>query len=250
MSYAARLFVSLVSRTTRAEATSLLLSALPALLAGLLAAGGLVGTATATDDPLGGLRLYLEKETTGLGGRVEIILGTLDERLKLAPCSHIEPFLPTGAKLRGKATIGLRCTEGPGWTAWLPVEIKVWGQALVANGNFVAGQALAEHDVRSEEIELTREPGAITSLAQISDKTLTRQLNTGQLLRQDQFRIRPMVSQGDMVQVVYSGNGFSVSTEAQALGQASSGQTLRVKTNSGKVLSGILQPGRVVAISF
>jgi flagella basal body P-ring formation protein FlgA len=181
---------------------------------------------------------------------VEIVLGTLDERQKLTPCSRIEPFLPAGTKLRGKATIGLRCADTPGWTAWLPVDIRIWGPALVANGNFTSGQALAEQDVRTEEIDLAREPGAITNMAQIADKTLTRQLNAGQLLRQDQFRIRPMVSQGDMVQVVYSGNGFSVSTEAQALGQASSGQTLRVKTNSGKVLSGVLQPGRIVAISF
>lgn len=210
-----------------------------------------IGARAAPDeDPITGLRMYLEKETTGLGGRVEIVMGTLDERQKLTPCSRIEPFLPAGTKLRGKANIGLRCTDGAGWTAWLPVEIKIWGPALVANGNFTAGQALAEQDVRIEEIDLAREPGAITALAQISDKALTRQLNSGQLLRQDQFRIRPLVSQGDLVQVVYSGHGFSVSTEGQALGQASSGQTLRVKINSGKVLSGVLQSSRIVAISY
>jgi flagella basal body P-ring formation protein FlgA len=222
-------------------------------LAATLGLGALAPAVTHADsgpDPLAGLKLFLEKQTTGLPGRVEVIIGSIDPRLQLAPCSRIEPSIAPGVRLWGKVNIGLRCTEGAGWMVWLPVEIKVWGPALVANAGFVAGQSLAEGDVRLEEVELTREAGAITTTAQLSDKTLTRQVNAGQVLRQDQFRVRPVVNQGDMVKVVYQGPGFTVSTEAHALGQAMAGQSIRVQTASGKVLSGLARPGRVVEVAF
>jgi flagella basal body P-ring formation protein FlgA len=223
------------------------------LLALLLALFGLAprpASAAAEAEPLADLKLFLEKQTTGLPGRVEIIIGQLDPRLQLAPCAKVEPSIAQGVRLWGKVNIGLRCTEGARWMAWLPVEIKVWGPALVANAGFVAGQSLSDRDVRLEEIELTQEAGAITMTAQLSDKTLVRQVNAGQVLRQDQFRVRPVINQGDLVKVVYTGAGFSVSTEANALGQAMAGQPVRVQTASGKVLSGLARPGRVVEVSF
>ncbi len=223
------------------------------LLAVLLALFGLAprpSAAAAEPEPLAELKLFLERQTTGLPGRVEIIIGQLDPRLQLAPCARVEPSIAPGVRLWGKVNIGLRCTAGAGWMAWLPVEIKVWGPALVANAGFVAGQSLSERDVRVEEVELTRESSAMTAMAQLSDKTLIRQVNAGQVLRQDQFRVRPVINQGDLVKVVYIGSGFSVSTEAHALGQAMAGQSVRVQTTSGKVLSGLARPGRVVEVSF
>ena len=38
-------------------------------------------------------------------GRIEVEVGTLDPRLKLAPCERIEPYLPTGTRLWGKGHI-------------------------------------------------------------------------------------------------------------------------------------------------
>ncbi len=201
-------------------------------------------------DPLAGLKLFLESKTAGLPGRVELTFGNLDPKLKLAPCAKVEPSIPAGSRLWGKVNIRLRCTEGAGWIAWLPVEIKVWGPALVATAGFVAGQSLSERDVRLADVELTSEPGAITASSQLSDKTLVKQLAAGQVLRQDQFRARPAITQGDLVRVIYQGDGFTVSTEGHAMGQAMAGESLRVKTASGKVLSGLARPGRAVEVSF
>lgn len=231
----------------RRLATTCVLAAL------VLLPDSLSGNAWATnpaEDALGALRLYLEKETTGLQGRVEIVVGNLDPNLSLTPCTRVEPFIPPGTRLWGKALIGLRCLDKAGWTAWLPVEIKVSGPALVAAGPLAAGQSLSERDVRIEEIDLTRESGTVSTLPQIADRVLARAVPAGRVLRHEQFRVRPLVSQGDPVKVLYSGAGFSVSTDAQSLGQATAGQSLRVKTASGKILTGILQAGRTVEVSF
>ncbi|MEZ5703721.1 MAG: hypothetical protein R3E42_19780 [Burkholderiaceae bacterium] len=61
------------------------------------------------------------------------VMGSLDSRLRLAPCQRIEPFLPPGTRLWGRSRVGLRCLEGRvHWKVYVPVTIKTWGPASVA----------------------------------------------------------------------------------------------------------------------
>ncbi len=193
------------------------------------------------------LKLYLEKAASGLPGRVEIGVGNLDERLKLAPCARVEPYIPGGTRLWGKTQIGLKCTEGSNWNVFLPVEIKVFGQALVATRPINFGQSVGSDDVRLQEVEFTREPGiAIADPRQIEGKTTARMIAAGQTLRQDYFRSPPAVGAGDAVKVVYSGEGFNISTNGRALGAAAEGQSVRVQTDTGRIVQGTARAGRIV----
>src|SRR5205085_8196112 len=103
---------------------------LPGLFRGALAALALAGgialmpAGWAQDSAANSLKLFLERETTGLPGRVEISIGSLDPRLNLAPCERVEPFMPPGTRLMGKTMLGLRCLDAPAWVAYLPVEIR------------------------------------------------------------------------------------------------------------------------------
>ena len=44
--------------------------------------------------------------------RMEVSVGALDERLRLAPCARVEPYLPAGARLWGRTRLGLRRRDG------------------------------------------------------------------------------------------------------------------------------------------
>jgi flagella basal body P-ring formation protein FlgA len=91
--------------------------------------------------------LALGKAAESGGSRVEVTIGQLDPRLHLAPCQNIEPYLPPGVRLWGKARIGLRCKTGPTpWNVYLPVTVKVFGRALVVPAGAAAGSVLAEAD--------------------------------------------------------------------------------------------------------
>ena len=206
-------------------------------------------TAAQPSDVPDQLRLFLEKETSGVNGRVEVSIGTPDSRLQLAPCSNMQPFIPSGARLWGRTSLGVRCVGGPTWQVFLPAHIRVFGQAPVASRSLNAGDSINEADVRFEEVELTRFPaGAIADVAQFADRELSRPVAAGQPLLRDQFRARQVVSQGDNVKVLYSGPGFAVSTQARALSGATEGQNVRVVTESGKTLNGTARSGRVVEI--
>jgi flagellar basal body P-ring formation protein FlgA len=222
------------------------------LLHALTLAFALAAAASAAAQPSDApeqLRMFLEKETAGVSGRVEVSIGTPDARMHLAPCNNMQPFVPAGARLWGRTTLGVRCVDGAAWQVFLPANIRVYGQAPVASHSLNAGDSVTDADVRYEEVELTRYPaGAFADVLQLADKQLSRPVGAGQPLLRDQFRARQVVTQGDNVKVLYSGPGFAVSTQARALSGATEGQNVRVVTESGKTLSGTARSGRVVEI--
>jgi len=195
------------------------------------------------------IRLFLERETTALPGRVAIEFGALDPRSGPAPCARVEPFLPTGARLWGRSTVGLRCSDGTNWSAFLPVTVRVFAHVLVASRGLAASQALAEQDYRSEELDLTQQPaGLLEDVGFAAQMVLARPIAAGQPLRREHFRPRALVAPGDPVRLVYEGNGFSVSTEGRSLGSAIQGGTVRVQTESGRVVTGVARGPRRVEL--
>ncbi|MEO7402660.1 MAG: flagellar basal body P-ring formation chaperone FlgA, partial [Burkholderiales bacterium] len=199
------------------------------------------------------LRAFIDAQTRSLNetypSRVEVQLGSIDPRRQLAPCARVEPFIPPGARLWGRSTIGLRCREGANWTIHLPLEVRIYGQALVAARPLSAGQAIERDDVRVEEIELTREPaGVAVDPAVLDGKLITRTVSAGTVLRADWLRGRPVVAIGDQVKLLYLGTGFSIAADAKALTSATDGQTVRVQIESGRVLTGTARDGRRVEV--
>lgn len=173
------------------------------------------------------------------GARVEVEVGQLDRRLHLAPCERVQPYLPNGSKPWGKTRVGLRCEQGAThWNVFLPVTVKVFGRGLVAAAALPAGTTLAETDLREEEVDLAVGGSAITSAQAALGRTLLRALNPGDALHQSDLKLRQYFAAGQTVQLVAVGSGYQVSGEGQALTPGLEGQTVRVRTDSGRVVTG------------
>jgi flagella basal body P-ring formation protein FlgA len=173
------------------------------------------------------------------GARVEVEVGQLDPRLHLAPCERVQPYLPNGSKPWGKTRVGLRCEQGAThWNVFLPVTVKVFGRGLVAAAALPAGTTLAETDLREEEVDLAAGGSAITSAQAALGRTLLRALNPGDALHQSDLKLRQYFAAGQTVQLVAVGSGYQVSGEGQALTPGLEGQTVRVRTDSGRVVTG------------
>jgi flagella basal body P-ring formation protein FlgA len=195
------------------------------------------------------VRLFLDRETAGLGGRVEVTVGELDPRLQLAPCARVDLFLPQGSRLWGRSAIGARCVEGATWQVWLPVTVRIFAPALVAARPVATGEPFGEADVRVEEIDLTREPaGVLADPALLRSVVAARPVQPGTPLRADHVRRKPVVAAGDPVRLLYRGEQFQVTSEARALAAAAEGQPVRVQTDSGRVVTGVAQADRTVEI--
>lgn len=175
------------------------------------------------------------------GLRVEVLVGALDARLRLAPCQRVEPYLAPGTRLWGKTRVGLRCTLGPTpWNVFLPLTVKVHGRALVAASPLPAGTVLAAADVSVAEVDLAEDPSAALDDPSLAvGRTLQRALAGGQSLRQSHLKARQWFAVGDTVRVRAGGDGFSVSGEGQALTRGVEGEPARVRTEAGRVLTGM-----------
>src|ERR1043166_3241740 len=66
------------------------------------------GIAAGVADIAADTQLFLDRQTLALPGDVEITVGEPDARLDLAQCRRYEPFIPTGARLWGRTTLGVR----------------------------------------------------------------------------------------------------------------------------------------------
>lgn len=197
------------------------------------------------------LDAYLRAQTQGLPGKVSYRIGQLDPRTQLTPCSAFEPFLPNGSRLWGKTTVGVRCLGPATWTIYVPVQVQVSGQYLVAARPLPAGQSLSAGDIVARSGDLGMLPANIvTEEAQAIGKTIKNGTAAGQPLRSDQLAAPWAVHQGQSVKLLSKGAGFSVSSEGKALNNAAEGQIAQVRIGSGQTVSGIARAGGVVEISY
>ncbi|MFP5406655.1 MAG: flagellar basal body P-ring formation chaperone FlgA, partial [Gammaproteobacteria bacterium] len=182
--------------------------------------------------------------------RVEVTLGQLNPRLKLAACERIEPFLPPNARLWGRGYSGVRCIEGATWTTMLPVTVSVFGPALVANLPMATGTIADPQAFRTEEVDWTRSQGVpVSDPALLAGRALGRPMAPGQVLRAADLRVPQTFSAGDPVRIRLVGHGFTISSEGFAMAGAGEGQSLRVRTAAGKMLVGIVR-SRVVEVKL
>ncbi len=173
--------------------------------------------------------------------RIEVVLGRLDPRLKLAPCQRIRPYLPAGTRPLGRTRMGLRCDQGTTpWNVSLPITVHLWGSALVASTALPAGTVLAARHLLAAEVDLAeRADPAISDGPQALGRTLARGLAAGESLRRGDLKTRQWFNSGDTVRIVAVGAGYAVSSEGQALGPGLEGQTARVRTESGRIVTGV-----------
>jgi flagella basal body P-ring formation protein FlgA len=225
--------------------------ALP-LVGALLGLVALVTTPAAAQEPAAsGLDAGLEQQvrqialdgshaSTPGAPRIEVLVGQLDPRLRLAPCQRVEPYLPEGTRPWGKSRIGLRCTQGSvKWNVYLPITVKVYGRALVAANAVAAGSVIGAADVAQAEVDLAEDSApALVDAEMVVGRTAARALKVGQSLRAGHLKPRQYFAAGELVTVLAQGPGFSVASEGQALTNGIEGQLARVRTESGRVLTG------------
>ncbi len=188
----------------------------------------------------------------GAQARVLVQIGKLDPRLRLAPCRRVEPQLPSHGNLWGRVRIGLRCVEGERlWQVWLPVEVKLLAPALVPARALAAGTVLQAEHLQSAEVDWAAETQApFTRAENLVGRTLGRALPAGQAVRSSDLRQRQWFAAGDTVQLRARGQGFTVGGEGQALGHGLEGQSVRVRTESGRVLTGMPVGERQVELTL
>lgn len=177
----------------------------------------------------------------GAEPRVEIVLGRLDPRLRLAPCDKVRAYLPEGTRLWGRTRVGLRCERGPvAWNVYWPLTVKVWAPSVVAAAPLKPGAVLTAADLSIAETDLaaTNSP-AVMRPEDVVGRTVLRSVAMGQGVRQGDLRNRRWFAAGEPVNVLVKGKGFAVAAVGTALAHGEEGgQCARIRVENGRVLCG------------
>ena len=184
--------------------------------------------------------------------RAEVVVGSLDQRLRLAPCAQVEPHLPANTRLWGRARIGLRCIDGPTrWNVYLPVTVKAIGPAWVLRRPVNAGDVLTQDDAEMADVDWAEHPASIlANQGMWVGEQAAYTLLPGQALRQNMVRPTLAFSAGSQVRVTQTGTGFQVVVTGQALSSGQLGQMTRVRLPGGRVVTGLVKDGQTVELSL
>ncbi|WLI88006.1 flagellar basal body P-ring formation chaperone FlgA [Massilia sp. R2A-15] len=194
---------------------------------------------------------FLKVQGAGLPGTVGVEVRPLDARMSLAACPAPEAFLQPGARAWGNTTVGVRCAAPTAWKVYIQAKVSVQGEYVAAAVPLAQGQPIEQSQLVLVKGDLAALPnGVLTDMDQAIGRSSTVSLQAGAPLRLDGLKSRPVVQQGQAVRVVSTGAGFEVSAEGRAIGTASEGQVVQVRTPAGKIISGVAKAGGLVEVAI
>ena len=194
--------------------------------------------------------LYLLKATKQYGDAVTITIDPPSANTRMAACDHYEFFLPAGTRLWGKIHLGVKCERPAVWTAYLQSSISVQGHYLRSARKINRGQPILESDIEITRGDLTTLPARyLTEAHQAVGRITKSTLASKQALTHDQLLQPAVIKQGQKVKVLVGGATFTASVSGVALQSAGEGESIKVRTESGRTLTGIARSNGSVEIS-
>ena len=192
---------------------------------------------------------FIQKSPSVNGLRVQA--EQLDPNIVVPACvgGVIEISAQPGARVWGRTILQLRCARA-GWMVNIPLNIRVFGDYVVASRYLPFGQKIEPGDIRIIEGELNLLPDDVLRTPKGAyDRILSRPLQMGSPIGLNDLRESSVIKVGDPVRLVLSGKDFEVSGEGIAQTSGMLGDMVRVRLADGQVLQGkVLRPSVVKVI--
>lgn len=176
--------------------------------------------------------------------RTTVRAGTLDSRHRLAMCNkELEPFLRRGAKIEVRTIVGVRCSGEKPWKVYLPVEVIVTDNVLVASRTLPRGHVLTAADLVVEQRDVSRLlTGYISDAKPFVGRRLKAQIIAGRILTPAMLQADIAVKRGQSVTLTVASGGINIQMSGKALMDGAIDQRIRVEnTKSGRVVEGIVR---------
>lgn len=180
-----------------------------------------------------------------------IDVGPLDGRLQLVRCdTELTAFAPPGARTVGNTTVGVRCNGMRPWSLYVPVTIRVFGDAVVAVRPLAVGMVLTAQDIRVAQVDLgNASTSALSDPQRAVGKVLRRPLLTDAVVTADSLDEPRLVRRDEQVTLLAEGTGIEVRMMGQALADGTSGELIRVRNLiSKRVVEGIVVSAGLVRV--
>ncbi len=182
-------------------------------------------------------------------GDVEVVVRSLDPRLRLARCDRpLEAFAPPGTRTMGHTSIGVRCPGSTPWKLYVSAEVRVYGDVVTAAYALPRDAELTQDDVivvRRNLAELP--PGYVIAVEDALGKLTKRTLRPGEVFTHALLKSPQWIVRGQGVTLIAQQPGLTVRASGEALASGAQGERIRVRNNrSGRIVEGlVIAPGVV-----
>ncbi|MEQ6342000.1 MAG: flagellar basal body P-ring formation protein FlgA [Gammaproteobacteria bacterium] len=168
-------------------------------------------------------------------------VGALDARLRLSRCEDkLEAFLPSGSRILGSSSVGIRCHSPKTWSLYVPVTVKIFAPVLVASHAMNRGSQITTQDFQSVEVNVASLSGSYLSMPeQILGMTLKHSINAGAVYTPAMLEAPIIVRRGKQVTILAEVAGIEVRMTGKSLMDGSAGALIQVRNlASQRVIEG------------
>jgi flagellar basal body P-ring formation protein FlgA len=179
--------------------------------------------------------------------------GGLDSRLRLSNCDQpLEAFLPTGGKLLGNITVGVRCSGTRPWSLYVPVRVALFSQVVVAARPLTRNSVLTQEDMKLEKRDLAQlQNGYFTDPSALIGKKVGRNIAMNAALDASRVRDPLAVKRGQRVNLVAAANGIEVRMKGEAMSDGATGDRIKVRNLSSKrVVDGVIESSSTIQVAM
>ncbi len=200
---------------------------------------------------------FLDNEYQTLqASKVQIKVGTLDPRLRLAVCSETLAFnlLDTsgnGGNVNVQVVCNRAATASGRWTILVPALATVFRPVAIAGRSLQRGEQIAAADVTTEIRDMSQyRQGFALQPELIIGKEAKYPVAKGEAFRTSALASPLVIKRGDEVSIQATVGAISVVTNGTATGDGRLGQQIRVKNNqSERVINArVVGPGQVQSL--
>lgn len=183
----------------------------------------------------------------------QVVVDGLDKRLRLQQCDQsLHTFSNSSANSVGSRTIGVKCQGETEWTVYVPVQVKVMKQVVVAARPLAANRNLTQQDIRLQAMDIADlRQGYIDSPQQVVGQQLKYPLAVGRVIPARSLKLEKVVRRGEQIILVAVAGSMEVRMNGTALDDASIGDKVKVKNSSSqRVVEGVVDGPGIVKVTM
>lgn len=216
-----------------------------ALVTGQLSAG----ESQSHDSIMHAARQHILDQTSNYPSPPEITVGRLDNRLRLTKCDlPLETFSPQGKQRMGKITVGVRCEGATPWSLFVPINVKVMAEVVVAKNSLPRGAIIGVNDITLKQRDLSRlHRGFLEQPELVVGKILRQRLQKNQVITPSQLDTPDAIKRNSRVTITASNKLLQIRMTGKALQSGGMGELIRVRNESSnrELDARVIAPGIV-----
>jgi flagella basal body P-ring formation protein FlgA len=195
------------------------------------------------------VQLFVEANVDTRAGEVEVTVGQLDRRLRLAQCElPLQTFFPNNIKPLGNITVGVACEGVKPWSLMVQTRIQQFIDVVVAAKPLGRNLTLGASDIKLARTDISRLGGGYyTTLQEVKGMVLQRSVTAGMLLSTAMLKPAILIKRGEKVIISAQSDSLQVKMEGQALQAGAKGELIEVKNLSSRqvIEAEVIAPGVV-----